>query len=123
MKTTPTLLVVEDDREIRETLGEILGAEGYRVLLAEHGVRALEILAAEPAVGLVLLDLTMPVMDGNDFLAEFSQHFPEKAALPILIMTAAGRHEIPSHPLDRILRKPMDVDSLVETVQRYLAIG
>ena len=58
------ILVVDDDRDIRETLAEILLHEGYHVEMAENGARAVELIKRGPAPALVLLDLMMPVMSG-----------------------------------------------------------
>ena len=59
-----SVLVVDDDEAIRETLREVLSDEGYLVEVAENGARALERMRAPLRPGLVLLDLMMPVMSG-----------------------------------------------------------
>ena len=62
-----SVLLVEDDRDIREAVASLLEAEGYTVLTAAHGKEALAILErGQPCV--VLLDLMMPVMSGWDFM-------------------------------------------------------
>ena len=66
------ILIVEDDANIRESLQEAFGCEGYSVLLAKHGQAALDILmtSSTSKPGLILLDYMMPVMDGPAFLLE-----------------------------------------------------
>lgn len=116
------ILVVEDDDAIRESLSEILHFEGYEVVTAEHGERALAVLASETVPpSLVLLDLSMPVMNGPTFLAERKKRFPELVAMPVVILTAAGPGEIPEeHPRDRVLRKPIDLDRLLGKIKGVL---
>src|ERR1700679_2088809 len=83
-----TILIVEDDQGIRETLVEILDSEGYIVLSASNGLEALQVLrstAVKP--DLILLDLMMPVMDGLSFKAQSSQD-PSLAKIPVVIMSA-----------------------------------
>ncbi len=120
MAPNRAILIVEDDLAIRESLRELLDAEGYSVFLADNGQRALELIAQSPEIALILLDLSMPIMDGPTFLREFAAKYPERAGLPILIMTAAGRSDIPAHPATLVLRKPLDVDLLMETLLRLL---
>ena len=68
-----TLLIVEDDPDIRACLEEIMVSEGFEVLTAAHGREALQALqSAQTLPALILLDLTMPVMDGPQFLAELA---------------------------------------------------
>jgi DNA-binding NarL/FixJ family response regulator len=86
MKTTPTVLVVDDTPANLGVVLETLGAAGLRVLVAESGPRALELLVQQP-VHLVLLDVIMPGMDGFATCAEIRKH-AAWAGLPIIFMTA-----------------------------------
>ena len=116
-----TIMIVEDDTAIRETLMELLESEGYNVISSEHGERALGILAQNPQVDLVLLDLSMPIMDGKTFLKEVKIRHPELNAMPILIMTAAGPGDLPmDFNRNMILRKPLDVDILIEKIEKVV---
>ncbi|HEX6837020.1 MAG TPA: response regulator, partial [Polyangia bacterium] len=63
------MLIVDDDRHLRETIAELLSEDGYRVVTAEHGSRALERMQGEH-VCMVLLDLMMPTKSGWQVLAE-----------------------------------------------------
>ena len=63
------LLVVDDDSSVRESMSALLDANGYSVQQAENGQRALDLLKTMPHLpGLIVLDLTMPVLDGRGFL-------------------------------------------------------
>jgi CheY-like chemotaxis protein len=102
-----TVLVVDDDRAIRESLGDVLSAEGYRVLFAENGAQALEVLrASRPTV--VLLDLMMPVMSGWEVLDEM-QSTDDLSRIPVVVvsaMCAPGAAAFIEKPVDlrRLLR-------------------
>ena len=69
------ILVVDDDRDIRESLRELLAEAGYAVAVAENGRVALERLRAGLRPGVILLDLMMPIMDGMTFRADHARMF------------------------------------------------
>ena len=81
-----TVLVVDDERDIREGLRRLLVTEGYRILTAEHGREALDILDAEP-VDVVLCDLKMPVMGATGVLEKVGASCP---SLPVIVLTGQG---------------------------------
>jgi len=105
-----TVLVVDDDCEIRETMTHLLEQEGYTVLTAANGKVALEQLRrCHPNV--MLLDLMMPVMSGWEVLDELGES-GELASIPIIVisaMCAAGARAC--------LRKPVDLDELLSAVR------
>jgi DNA-binding response OmpR family regulator len=79
------ILIVEDERKLRETIGDYLGAKGYECLLAEDGAEGVE-LFEEQGADLVLLDIMMPRMDG--FAA--CRKIRKQSSVPILFLTAKG---------------------------------
>jgi two-component system response regulator GlrR len=81
------VLVVEDEADLRSALVELLSTWGYRVSWASDGREALERLRAGRDPVLMLLDLQMPVMDGDALLAEVSRHPPERP-LRIIVLSA-----------------------------------
>jgi CheY-like chemotaxis protein len=81
------VLVVEDEADLRSALVELLSTWGYRVSWARDGREALERLRAGRGPVLMLLDLQMPVMDGDALLAEVSRHPPERP-LRIIVLSA-----------------------------------
>jgi CheY-like chemotaxis protein len=115
------ILVVDDDRDIRETLAEILLHEGYRVELAENGARALELIQRGPRPALVLLDLMMPVMSGWEFL-ELAERDEGLAQIPVVVVSAMPA---PLAPMDArggvkaCLHKPLKLDQLLDLVHRF----
>ena len=81
-----TILIVEDEQVLRESLGELLQEEGYEVLLAANGKEAYAILLDRP-VDLVLSDIRMPEMDGMTLLSHVQRTCPQT---PMIMITAYG---------------------------------
>src|SRR5438045_9066037 len=112
--TRKSVLIVDDDLDIREVLSEALADRGFDVATAANGLEALgklRELSVRPSV--ILLDLMMPIMDGYGFL-EHRRLDPMLAAIPLAIVTA-GHGVDPERLGDRlpIVRKPFDVPRLV----------
>ena len=108
-----SVLVVDDDVVIRDTLREVLEQEGYEVVSAENGKEALEVLArSEPLPGVMLLDLMMPVMTGWEVL-EVLQKSERLSTLPVVVVSAMGA------PCTLFLQKPVKLSRLLEVVSRY----
>jgi CheY-like chemotaxis protein len=109
--TKRTVLVVDDDADIRESIAELLQEGGYSVVVAEDGQQAFDYLARQPPPACVLLDLWMPVKDGWSVVADIeSGRLP---AVPVVIVTAAGGQIEYPVPPRQVLRKPFDLDRLL----------
>jgi CheY-like chemotaxis protein len=121
MKDRLTVLVVDDDPDVRDTIADVLGTEGYRVLEASEGKEALRVLElARP--NLIILDMLMPVMNGRAFLEE-QRRIPAVADIPVLVITAYG---VAHEDADRLktagfLKKPMEIRELLQTVAHLTA--
>jgi CheY-like chemotaxis protein len=111
------VLVVEDDLHIRETVQQILEFEGYRVHTAENGRQALDLLAQLKYPCLILLDLMMPVMNGWQFL-EARKKDSVIADLPVVVVSAVAE-QAQGAGATEIMRKPPDIDTLLETVAHH----
>jgi CheY-like chemotaxis protein len=110
-KVPPTVLVVDDDGDIRISIAELLEENGYQVVMAADGQQAFDYLAASPPPACVVLDLWMPVMDGSTLAAEvMGGRLP---IVPIVIVTAANANFAYPVPPRYVLRKPFDVDRLL----------
>jgi len=119
--TTPrTVLVVEDDADVLEAMVAGLGTRGYRVLTARDGARALTILAGVH-VDLILLDLTMPVMSGWEFL-EAKCADPQLLQVPVVVVTAVGSavRDANDPPWVEIVEKPFRLQGLLDAVARHI---
>ncbi len=117
---SPKLLLVEDDRDLREALCQLLKDSGYDVVCAENGREALDYLADAPPPCLVLLDLMMPIMNGWEFRAEQRKN-TSISGIPVVVVTADGRADLKALALgaDDYLRKPIDIERLLDVVGRY----
>ncbi len=114
-----TILVVDDDVDIRDTLGDALEAAGYPVVTAENGRDALDRLASMGRPCLILLDLMMPVMDGFEFLA-LGLTSGAIVGVPIVVITAYDH--LAARAADAsaaVLRKPFDLEVLMTWVERF----
>jgi CheY-like chemotaxis protein len=109
------ILVVEDDDDVRASIAEMLTDAGYDVVTATDGSRALEVLRADPAFALIVLDLFMPVMNGWRFREEQKRE-PAIAGIPVLALSAR-RAQAPIDA-DAVLSKPMKLTDLLEAVGR-----
>jgi CheY-like chemotaxis protein len=114
------LLLVEDDDDVRDAIAASLRDEGYVVAEAGNGRLALEWLQRNADPCLVLLDLWMPVMSGMELREKMVQD-PRLAALPLVVVTAAGDGKDRAEEMGAIgyLRKPLDLQDLLATVERY----
>ncbi|MBK7862657.1 MAG: response regulator [Archangiaceae bacterium] len=115
------IMVAEDDPEIRASVAELLQSEGYEVVLASNGAKALELLRGGAAPQLILLDLMMPGVDGFQFREE-QRKDPVLSAIPVLLMSAGGDLNAKAAQLGvaGYLKKPFaDIDSLLGTIAKY----
>jgi two-component system response regulator MprA len=113
-----TIMVVDDEETICETLKDVLEEEGYAVEVAGDGLEALELLRTMAvAPRMILLDLLMPRMDGNALFTTLKAD-PALAGIPIVISTS-DPSRAPSGVL--IMKKPVDLDMLLDTVRKYSA--
>jgi two-component system cell cycle sensor histidine kinase/response regulator CckA len=115
-----TLLVVEDDADIRETLDGLLSMEGFRVTCCCNGREALERLHSSPKPDVILLDLMMPVMDGWQFRVA-QKHDPELAAIPVVALSADATAKAAAIDADAYLKKPVEYETLVDTIDHLLS--
>ena len=117
MHLCDTVLVVEDEEGIRESLKLLLEVEGYKVLTAANGKFALEILNKMERPCLILLDLMMPVMNGWEFSKAIKANHI-LAPIPIVLVTAFA-DEVGVLKNLPIVKKPVDHDLLMVLVKKY----
>ncbi|HET7555127.1 MAG TPA: response regulator transcription factor [Gaiellaceae bacterium] len=115
------ILVVDDERAVRESLRRALELEGYEIELAEDGARALERLHAEPEPDAMVLDVLMPGVDGLEVSRTLRR---EGSRLPILMLTARTQVEDRVEGLDAgaddYLTKPFALEELLARVRALL---
>jgi CheY-like chemotaxis protein len=113
-----SVLIVEDDEGVRESVAAILREEGYVVDVVASGAEALARLQREPRPTLILLDLMMPEMDGIDFRRRQLDD-PELGAIPVVIISARPdvARQAARLRVDAFLQKPMSFEELLHVVQ------
>jgi CheY-like chemotaxis protein len=120
MTTDHCILIVDDDADVRESIGDALEEEGYRVAGASNGKEALRLLKDEKLrPDLILLDIMMPEMDGWAFRAE-QRKDPELAQIPVLVFTAYGSPKDVAQQLQAagFVKKPLRLDDLLSMIER-----
>jgi CheY-like chemotaxis protein len=119
-----TVLLVEDDADVRDEIAAALERGGYRVVAAAHGLDALELLHASPVPpALILLDWMMPVMDGMEFLSHVASD-PQYTSIPIVVVSAVAKlARIPSLCVAAVMAKPVRVRTLLDVVDRLCGSG
>ena len=111
--STTRLLIVDDDTDAVEALSDLLAYRGYEVATAHNGVEALKILAHRPLPDVLVLDLSMPFMNGWELMRELSKS-RELAEIPVIVVSAlAHTQEVSARA---IIAKPVDVEVLLSTI-------
>ncbi|HEY8038842.1 MAG TPA: response regulator [Polyangiaceae bacterium] len=116
-----SLLVVEDDDDIREALVLTLSREGFRVTACANGREALDLLREQGKPDLILLDLMMPVMDGWQFRVEQKED-PELSSIPVIALSADVTAKAVAIDVDAYLEKPAEPQILIDTIERLLVL-
>jgi DNA-binding response OmpR family regulator len=113
------ILIIDDDRDLRLALADILVNEGFKVVTAKNGEEALNYIATQSRLpSLVLLDLSMPVCNGEQFLKEHRQ-MKLDAEIPIVVVSGFLNRE-PFSASDNVkayLEKPLNILELLNTIE------
>jgi CheY-like chemotaxis protein len=112
-----TIVLVEDDDGIRETMAALLEDEGFRVVQAANGEEGLAAIRAATDPCLVLLDLWMPVMNGWQML-EAMRRDEALRRVPVVVISAAG-DLTPPDGAAAFLRKPIRLETLLRNVDQF----
>jgi DNA-binding response OmpR family regulator len=121
VKRRARVLVVDDDRDLRDLLAAVLSSAGYEVLTAENGAAALSVLRTV-LPDLIILDLMMPVMNGWQF-REAQNALPDYARIPVICLSGhhAARHQASVLGIEACVVKPFEIDDLLAVVNRVFA--
>ena len=116
-----TIMVVDDDADVRDAVTELLERHGYAVMPASNGQEALdELKTSETRPSLILLDVMMPVMDGYAFCQE-QQSDPELKDIPVVVFTAfsAALEKMADVQARARLEKPVLAGELLDSIDRW----
>jgi CheY-like chemotaxis protein len=116
-----SVLIVEDDGDIRQAIAELIEDEGYACRVASDGLEALAALNLERP-DLLIADLLMPLMSGIDLLARLREH-PSYRDIPVIAMTAANDRMLGVKLDVPVLQKPIDLFLLSKMLARYCPLG
>jgi two-component system, chemotaxis family, chemotaxis protein CheY len=114
-----TVLIVEDDPDIRDLVANVLSREGYFVAQAANGQEALEFLKAHGAPSMMLLDLMMPVLSGPELLEILEEDQTlHLSRFPVIVISAIA--DLGSAPgVERFVKKPVTNDMLKDLAAQY----
>jgi CheY-like chemotaxis protein len=115
--TAPTILVADDEPEVRSLILALLEDEGYRVVVAANGRAALEAVERRRP-DLILMDIMMPMMDGREAVRRLRAR-PELASVPIILMSAVTSDAL-QPGVQAFVPKPFDLDYLLGAIDRLL---
>ncbi len=118
MHSPKTILIIDDDENIRDLLQEFLQNNGYKVILADDGLQGMEMIRQEN-VSLVILDVKLPYISGLGLTEIASQAKPE---LPIICITghANAAKQVPLEQVCLIIHKPFKLQEMLEAVRENL---
>jgi CheY-like chemotaxis protein len=111
--TSVRLLLVDDDEDAVEALSDLLAYYGYEIATAYNGIEALKRLAERPLPDVLVLDLSMPFMDGWELMRELSKS-SELAEIPVIVVSALAHIQHVS--ANAIIVKPLDVKVLLNAI-------
>jgi len=109
-----SVLIIEDDRQLREFYRSSLKVAGYSVIAVEDGISALHIIDVHTP-DVIVLDLVLPRLSGRDVYREL-QATPNARRIPIIVVSGTDVRDLKTDDFARVLRKPVDPDSLVKAV-------
>ncbi len=113
-----SILIIEDEEMLADTLREVLEDEGHDAVTAPNGEDALRLLASE-SPDLVLLDLMLPRMDGLAFLAARAKD-ARLQGIPVVVMSSASRSVVRDHAVAGFLSKPFRLEALLHLISATL---
>jgi len=114
------ILLVDDEYDIQEIVAEILEDAGYRVLVANNGREALNLLENDK-VDLIILDIMMPIMSGPEMVRELRKRYGDEPLPPILMISAGTEGRAVAGKMGcNFLVKPFDVDEILDETARLI---
>jgi len=122
--SSPRVLIVEDDLDLRELMSEILTDEGFAVSPASTGTEAVVYLKNHPMPNLILMDLSLPEMSGDELMGHLSAH-PDRSQAKIVVVSGWDDVAARAHKLgaDGFMKKPLELGTISSTLKRIMSPG
>ncbi|MBI3248586.1 MAG: response regulator [Deltaproteobacteria bacterium] len=121
--TAPSVLIVDDDLDLTDLLSQLLVRKGMRPVTAANGKQCLEFVQHHPAIDVIVLDITMPEMDGLQACAVLKQR-EKTREIPIILLTAKDdasvRHASATLGVAEFLMKPVSGQDLIASIRAQL---
>jgi CheY-like chemotaxis protein len=112
------ILIIDDDRDLRLAMADILVNEGYKVVTAKNGEEALNYISSQSHLpNLVLLDLSMPVCDGREFLKQQDEMHLDQDIPVIVVSGFIGDQTFDAKQVKAYLEKPFNMHDLLSTIE------
>ncbi|HJP30932.1 MAG TPA: response regulator [Candidatus Latescibacteria bacterium] len=111
------LLIIDDEEIVRVTTSRLLEVQGYRVLVADSGAAGIEIVSSQEPIDLVLLDMSMPAMSGQEVLIEMRRLRPE---IKVVIFTGYTTADEEVSGADGVVQKPVTMRELLTRIEQIL---
>ena len=119
------VLIADDESDILEVMSKKIRAEGYEVVTAQDGLQAWDLIVSE-SPDVILLDLTMPQMDGFSVLKKLRQHPPSEKWQPVIIISGLNELEDMNKGLaleaDHYITKPCRIDDILKAIRLMVAL-
>ncbi|HMR83980.1 MAG TPA: response regulator [Niabella sp.] len=123
MSKARTILIIDDDSRNIFALQLTLKARKYNYISCQSAVEGLSVLQSDPGIGLILMDMMMPEMDGYETIRKIRSS-GQHATIPIIAVTANAMNGDKEKCLvagaDEYIAKPIDVDKLVAIIEKWL---
>ena len=113
-----SILVIDDDEMIRKLLHKFLEAMGFDVMEADSGAKGIGIFNLRSGFDLVLIDIGLPGMNGNEVAKQIRKS--EQSKTPIIAMTGSEEMDFERDLFDCVLIKPFKLEALLDTIGSYL---
>jgi len=119
---TKNILVIDDDRLVTHTLGNLLSKEGYSATTSDEGFKALDEIFSENKFDLIICDLRLPGIDGFETVKRIKKYLEgeNKPDIPVIFITGYTDLYEKARKLGKVFLKPFDNDEFIKSVKEYL---
>ncbi len=116
------ILVIDDDKLVAHTLGNLLAKEGYSATASEDGYKALEEIFSENKFDLIVCDLKLPGMDGFETIKKIKEYLKakNKPDVPVIFITGYSDLYEKARQFGKVFLKPFDNEEFIKSIEEYI---